>query len=462
MTNKQNNKYSQSVGLTLVSALPMMKNLSTFMRIAYLECFSGISGDMFLGALLDAGVPFELFEKTVAALNIGAALEHSRVDRGGVSATKLDLVVNGQKDMPREEFWAQQHAGSDEAASKTDHVHTHSQQHGRSLSEILAIIGAAPISDHSRRIASETFLALGAAEAVVHNVHVEQVHFHEVGAADAIVDIVCAAVGAEALGVDQFLASPLNVGGGTVACAHGVLPVPAPATLELLKGVPIYSGDVQKELVTPTGAAIVKVLVSNFGPRPVMTTERIGCGAGARNFFRHANVLRLSVGETHETAFGASVGGEDSGEQEEIAILEANLDDLNPQLIGYIVDQAFAEGALDVFTTPVQMKKNRPGTVLTVLTRPEHEVQLRALLFRESSTLGVRTRHEKRHALPRRHVVVMTSWGDVRIKVAHLSGAVLQYAPEYEDCRRIAVEHHVPLKAVMQEAIRLYLDQKNG
>jgi uncharacterized protein (TIGR00299 family) protein len=432
------------------------------MRIAYLECFSGISGDMFLGALLDAGVPFELFQKTVAGLNIDVELEHSRVHRGGISATKLDVVVNGRKDMPREEFWAQQHAGSHESEPAPAHMHSHDQHQARSLSEILRIIAAAPISEYARRTADEIFLALGAAEAAVHNVSVEQVHFHEVGAADAIADIVCAAVGAEALAVDQFLASPLNVGGGTVACAHGVMPVPAPATLQLLKNVPIYSGDIQKELVTPTGAAIVKVLVSSFGSRPVMTTERIGCGAGARNFAGHANVLRLTIGETQEEVIGAANGGESDPEEEEIAILEANLDDLNPQLIGYIVDLAFAEGALDVFTAPVQMKKNRPGTVLTVLARPEHETHLRALLFRESSTLGVRTRHEKRYALPRRHEAVVTPWGEVRMKVAHLNGAVSQYAPEYEDCRRIAVEHHVPLKTVMQEAIRLYLDQKNG
>jgi len=432
------------------------------MRIAYLECFSGISGDMFLGALLDAGVPFELFQKTVAGLNVGAELEHSHVDRGGVSATKFDVVVNGQKDLPREEFWAQQHAGPQESEPQHAHEHTHNQQHGRSLSEILRIIAAASISEYARRTAGEIFLALGAAEATVHNVRVEQVHFHEVGAADAIVDIVCAAVGAEALEVDQFLASPLNVGGGTVACAHGVMPVPAPATLELLKNAPIYSGDIQKELVTPTGAAIVKVLVSSFGPRPVMTTERVGCGAGARNFPGHANVLRLSIGETQEAVFDSGCTGENDTEEEEIAILEANLDDLNPQLIGYIVDLAFAEGALDVFTVPVQMKKNRPGTVLTVLARPEHETKLRTLLFRESSTLGVRTHHEKRYALPRRHEAVVTPWGEVRMKVAHLNGTVSQYAPEYEDCRRIALEHHVPLKTVMQEAIRLYLDQKNG
>jgi uncharacterized protein (TIGR00299 family) protein len=432
------------------------------MRIAYLECFSGISGDMFLGALLDAGVPFELFQKTVAGLNIGAELEHSRVHRGGISATKFDVVVNGQKDMPREEFWAQQHAGSHESEAQHVHKHSRGRRPARSLSEILSIVAGAPISEYARRTANEIFLALGAAEATVHNVSVEQVHFHEVGAADAIVDIVCAAVGAEALAVDQFLASPLNVGGGTVACAHGVMPVPAPATLQLLKNVPIYSGDIQKELVTPTGAAIVKVLVSSFGPRPLMTTERIGCGAGARNFPGHPNVLRLSIGETQEAVIGEGSSVESDAAQEEIAILEANLDDLNPQLIGYIVDLAFAEGALDVFTAPVQMKKNRPGTVLTVLARPEHEAHLRGLLFRESSTLGVRTRHEKRYALPRRHEAVVTPWGEVRMKVAHLNGAVSQYAPEYEDCRRIAVEHHVPLKTVMQEAIRLYLDQKNG
>ncbi len=431
------------------------------MRIAYLECFSGISGDMFLGALLDVGVPFDLFQKTVAGLNIGADLEHSRVDRGGISATRFDVVVNGQKDMPREEFWAQHHARARDFDPQHLHQHGHEQQHGRRLNEILRIIAAAPLSEFARRTANEIFLALGAAEATVHNVDVEHVPFHEVGAADAIVDIVCAAVGAEALEVDQFLASPLNVGSGTVACAHGVMPVPAPATLQLLKQIPIYSGDIQKELVTPTGAAIVKVLVSSFGPRPVMTTERIGCGAGARNFPRHANVLRLSVGETQETEVG-SVSDKDAAGEEEIAILEANLDDLNPQLIGYVVDLAFAEGALDVFTVPVQMKKNRPGTVLTVLARPEREAQLRALLFRESSTLGVRTRHERRYALPRRHEAVVTPWGEVRMKIAYLNGAVSQYAPEYEDCRRIAVEHHVPLKAVMQEALRLYLDQKNG
>jgi len=463
------------------------------MRIAYLDCFSGISGDMFLGALLDAGVPFELFQKTVAELNVGAKLERSRVDRGGVSATKLDVIVNGKKDMPREEFWAQSVASGESsvASGQTDehglhhgdeqeHRHAHSAQaqaavhehrrtasehenqthnRGRHLSEILKIISAASISERAKQTASGIFLALGAAEAKVHNTAIDDIHFHEVGAADAIVDIVCAAVGAEALAVERFICSPLNVGGGTVTCSHGVMPVPAPATLELLKGVPIYSGEIQKELVTPTGAAIVKVLAASFGARPLMTTETIGCGAGSRDFAGHSNVLRISIGET-QVAESHVAGG--PGRAETIAILEANLDDLSPQLIGYIVDLALAEGALDVFTTAVQMKKNRPGTQLTVLARPENEEHLRALLFRESSTLGVRTRHEKRYALPRRHEAVATPWGEVRMKIASLNGTISQYAPEYEDCRRIAAAHHLPLKTVMQEAIRLYLDRTHG
>ena len=411
------------------------------MRIAYLDCFSGISGDMFLGALLDAGVPFELFEKTVADLNVGATLQCSRVTRAGIAATKLDVIVGGERDMPREEFWAQ----------RSGHSH-----HSRHLGEILQIIAAAAISERAKQLASEIFLALATAEAKVHNAGIEDIHFHEVGAADAIVDIVCAAVGAQALGVEQFLCSPLNVGAGTVACAHGTMPVPAPGTLELLEGAPIYSGEIQKELVTPTGAAIVKVLASSFGPRPTMRTETVGYGAGSRDFSGHANVLRISIGELAATNITAGAAREES-----IAILEANLDDLSPQLIGYIADQAFAEGALDVFTTPVQMKKNRPGTVLTILAPPELEERLRALIFRESSTLGVRVRHETRYALPRHYESVATPWGEVRMKVAGINGAS-QYAPEYEDCRRIAAEHHVPLKHVMQEAIRLYLDRQHG
>jgi uncharacterized protein (TIGR00299 family) protein len=441
------------------------------MRIAYLDGFSGISGDMFLGALVDAGVPLKLLQETVASLDLGITLEASRVDRNGISATKVDVIVNGQKDLPREEFWAQEESqGSGHThPHAADHSHDHGHEspdqslhsHGRNLHTILQIIEAAAISNRAKHTASDIFVALGTAEAKVHNVDISEIHFHEVGAADAIADIICAAIGAEALAVDHFVSSPLNVGGGTVKCAHGVMPVPAPATLELLKGIPVYSGEVQKELVTPTGAAIVRVLAKSFGPRPIMTTDQIGYGAGVRDFPKHSNVLRLTVGETAESgALAANPNAE--MQEDEIVVLEANLDDLSPQIIGYLAEQLLSEGALDVFTTAVQMKKSRPGTLLTVLAKPQDESKLRDIMFRESSTLGIRSRREKRHTLARRHEAVQTQWGEIRIKIGSVAGADSQIAPEYEDCRRIAAEHHVPLKTVMQEALRLYLDKKNG
>ncbi|MGZ4889055.1 MAG: nickel pincer cofactor biosynthesis protein LarC, partial [Candidatus Angelobacter sp.] len=341
------------------------------MRIAYLECFSGISGDMFLGALLDAGVPPEVFTKTVAALGVDARLEISRVDRSGISATKLDVIAAGEKELPREEFWekeskgaehshahSHEHPHSHEHEHSHNHEHEHSHSHGaadshehshshehkhenaadhshshRGLKEIRQIIGAAGISQSAKDRAIRIFEALGAAEAKVHNTDVEKIHFHEVGAIDAIVDIVCASVGAEALGVDEWVCSPLNVGSGTVVCAHGAFPIPAPATLELLKNAPVYSGEIQKELVTPTGAAIVSVLASRFSHFPTMKTEKIGYGAGTRNFKNSPNVLRLTVGETtaqHDSPFPV----------EEITVLEANVDDMTPQVFGYVMEQA--------------------------------------------------------------------------------------------------------------------------
>ena len=445
------------------------------MRIAYLDCFSGISGDMFLGALVDAGVPPDLFHKAVAALDVGATLSISRVDRAGIAATKVDVMVNGVKDMPREEVLQNTHAAGHShegqgGATGAAHSHTHSDgtththEHGqhRGLDEILRIIAGAPISEGAKRMSSRIFVSLGTAESKVHNVAVEQIHFHEVGAADAIVDVVCAAIGAEALAVDRFVCSPLNVGSGTVECAHGVMPVPAPATLELLKGVPMYAGEVQKELVTPTGAAIVRELAASFEPYPLMTVERIGYGAGTRDFAGHANVLRVTVGEAIASSSAASEADGRPLADAEVVVLEANLDDLNPQIIGYMVEQLLAEGALDVFTTPVQMKKSRPGTLLTVLAAPEEEQVLRSLIFRESSTLGVRSRREKRHVLTRRHEIIQTQWGDVRIKIGSMAGSDSQIAPENEDCRRIAAEHHVPLKVVIQEALRRYSDKENG
>ncbi len=441
------------------------------MRIAYLECFSGMSGDMFLGALVDAGVPSRVLEETVAALGVGAKLEFSRVVRSGISATKVDVYVDGEKDLPREEHWerrkghphSHEHRGPDH--EHQEHLHSHPGQssragapaphrHSRGLNEIREIISAASISMTAKKKAIAIFEALGRAEAKIHNTSIESVHFHEVGAVDAMVDIVCAAVGAEALAVDEIICSPLNVGGGMVKCAHGTFPVPAPATVELLRDAPVYSSGVQAELVTPTGAAIVKTLAVRFAAFPEMKIEKSGYGAGSRDFPGHPNVVRLTIGET-AAALAANTASET------ITVLEANLDDLNPQVFGYVMDRLLEEGALDVFGMPVQMKKNRPGTLLTVMCKPEHADKLVQLIFTETTTLGVRRRDEMRQTLARRWENVGTPWGEVRIKIASMNGTVTNFAPEYEDCRRIAAEHHVPLKQVMQEAARAYRGDQN-
>jgi uncharacterized protein (TIGR00299 family) protein len=322
--------------------------------------------------------------------------------------------------------------------------------HSRGLSEIRRIISAASISESAKKTAIAIFEALGRAEAKIHDTSVESVHFHEVGAVDAIVDIVCAAVGAEALGVDEIICSPLNVGGGMMKCAHGTFPVPAPATVELLADAPVYSSGLQAELVTPTGAAIVKTLASRFAAFPEMKVEKSGYGAGSRDFPGHPNVVRLTIGEAASTLAAKTAS-------ETITVLEANLDDLNPQVFGYVMDRLLEEGALDAFGMPVQMKKNRPGMLLTVLCRPEDAGKLAQLIFTETTTLGVRRRDEMRQTLARRWESVGTPWGEVRIKIASMNGTVTNYAPEYEDCRRIAAEHHVPLKQVMGGAIEAYL-----
>jgi uncharacterized protein (TIGR00299 family) protein len=453
------------------------------MRIAYLDCFSGISGDMFLGALLDAGVSPKLLEDTVAALNIGVRLEISRVVRGGISATKVDVFANGEKDLPREVFWKQhshdhdhdhnhaetvRHRGSapprtvqspvttpHDVSTQHDHEPSH-HEHGRGLNEIRRLIEKAAISGTAKATAVRIFEALGRAEAEIHNTSIDQVHFHEVGAVDAMVDIVCAAVGAESLAIDEWVCSPLNVGGGTVTCAHGTLPVPAPATLKLLQDAPVYSSGPQVELVTPTGAAIVKTLVSRYAYFPAMKIEKAGYGAGTREFPEHPNLLRLTIGEAAAADANTAPSASLSTSNETITVLEANLDDLSPQVLGYTMERLLAEGALDVFSVPVQMKKSRPGALLTVLAKTEDANRLTKLIFAETTTLGVRRREELRQTLSRCWESVDTTWGRVRIKVASMNGSISNYAPEYEDCRALAEAHHVPLKQVIQEAVQAY------
>ena len=440
------------------------------MRIAYLECFSGISGDMFVGALVDAGVSVAVLEDAVKALNRGARLEVSKVMRSGIAATKVDVWVGEEKEGPAEGHAAGKSHSHSHEHSHGEHTHSHQHEesrtgvsaphqhvphkHGRSLSEIHSIISSAKLDANVKVRALAIFQALGEAEAKIHNSTLEKIHFHEVGAVDAIVDIVCAAVASEALKVDEWVCTPVNVGGGTVQCAHGTLPVPVPAVVEMLSGVPVYSSSIQKELTTPTGAAILKTLVTRYGSVPAYKISKAGYGAGTRELPGQPNVVRVTVGD--------SMAATNVIAPEVISVLEANIDDLNPQVFGYVMDRLMDAGALDVFGTPVQMKKGRPGMLLTVLARTEETQKLSKIIFSETTTLGIRMREERRQVLMRRAVAVNTPWGEVRMKVANLNGTVTNYAPEYEDCRRIASEHAVPLKTVMQEAMRIYLDQQNG
>jgi hypothetical protein len=403
------------------------------MRTAYLECFSGISGDMLLGALVDAGVSFDALAETAAALNVGARLESRKVSRGGIAGTKVDVIT------------PEQHAH--EAAHSHGDLPAHTHAPHRHLSAILKIINSAPLSENVKARAIRAFQLLGEAEAAIHSMPIEKVHFHEVGAVDTIVDIVCTAVGAELLGVDRWLSSPLNVGSGTVVCQHGTIPVPAPATLALLADAPVYSAGPPMERVTPTGAAVLRMLEVSYASLPAMRIKASGYGAGGRDTPGEPNLLRLLIGEE-------SASAEDS---ESIAIIETVIDDSSPQLLGYVSELLLASGAWDVYRVAVQMKKGRTGVQVTVLCRPDLVPALRDILFRETTTIGLHWRVENKIALAREFQRVQTSWGDIQIKIARWpSGKIANASPEYEDCRSLATAHSVPLKQVMQEAMRIY------
>ena len=419
------------------------------MRIAYLECFSGISGDMLLGAMVDAGLPFPCLEETAADLNVGARLEMRKVSRGGLAATKVDVLT---PDTPH----AQEAHSVVSGASGVSHVHhehehehhhpAHSHAPHRSLSAIVEIIRSATLTESVKQRSIRAFQLLGEAEAAIHSVPVEEVHFHEVGAVDTIVDIVCAAAGAEALGVDKWLCSPLNVGSGTVVCQHGTLPVPAPATLALLGDAPVYAAGEPMERVSPTGAVLLRMLDVQYEKLPTMRILKTGYGAGGRETRGEPNLLRLLVGE--ESSDAAT---------ESIAIIETVIDDCNPQVLAYVSEKLLEAGAWDVYRVSVQMKKGRAGVQMTVLCRPDLVPALEELLFRETSTIGLRWRLENKVALAREFIEVETQWGKVRIKIARLpNGTIANVAPEYEDCRLLATRHSVPLKQVMEEAMRAY------
>jgi uncharacterized protein (TIGR00299 family) protein len=391
------------------------------MRILFFDCFAGISGDMTLGALVAAGVDPSELAAQIELLGLGGyELKFERVDRSGINATRA-LV----------------------RPTREEHHHRH-------LSDILEMIESSRLGASVKRRASAIFERLGEAEARVHGVAVERIHFHEVGAVDSIVDVVGACAGFEMLGVERFACSALHVGSGSVEMAHGRFPVPPPAVAELLKGAPIYSTEVTGELVTPTGAAIVATLADIFGPLPPMRLERTGYGAGSRDYKKFPNVLRLLVGEAEAARDGA--GGVD----EKLLMVETNIDDASPQLIGHLMERAFGAGALDCFFTPAQMKKNRPGVLVSILCRPVEREKMLALLFEETTTIGARSYEVERRSLERETIEVRTRYGAVRMKVARAVGRLIGATPEYDDCREAATRAGVSLRAVEEEARAAY------
>ncbi len=394
------------------------------MRALYFDCFSGISGNMVIGAFLDAGVPFEVLRHELQKLPLDHEYElvYQRVQKSGIAATYFDV--------------------------KLTHHHHHESHHGhhphRNLQDITHIIQNSTLSPEVKSLALKIFQRLGEAEAKVHNCSPEEIHFHEVGAVDAIIDIVGTAFCFHFLGAPKVCASPLHVGSGMIKCAHGLMPVPAPATAELLKGIPFYSGEIKGELVTPTGAAIISTLTREFGPLPSLKTESIAYGAGTWDL-PIPNVLRLFVGELV-----------DKTEEEETAtIIETTIDDMNPEFYNYLMEKLFAAGAVDVFLTPVYMKKNRPGTLLSVTSNLADHQPLLDILFTESTTIGVRMYQVTRRKLVRSSHVLETKFGPVRIKAAKMGEKTVNIAPEFEDCRTIARKTGIPLKEIYQEAMTL-------
>jgi uncharacterized protein (TIGR00299 family) protein len=378
-------------------------------RVAHFDCFSGISGDMVLGALIDAGVSADSIRAAIESLGLPIRLDVERVKRCGFAATKATIEAEDQESY-------------------------------RFLPDIEIIIGKSSLSAKQKELANTIFRKVAGAESIAHGMPLEKVHFHEVGALDSIADILGAAVGLDLLGVERFTSSPVPTGTGFVKAAHGIMPIPTPGTLELLKGVPLAGSKIEFELTTPTGAAILTTVVSSYTASPEMTVERVGHGAGTKDFLDRPNILRLMVGTSQDTAI--------AGEADTVVVLETNLDDATPEMIGYCFEQLFFAGALDVFTTPIHMKKNRAGTLLSVICEADHVAKLEAIIFQETGTFGIRRHETQRSKLQREVATVETPWGPVKVKRGWRADGLEVVTPEYEDCARIARTHGLPLRDV--------------
>jgi hypothetical protein len=390
-------------------------------KLLYFDCFSGAAGDMILGACLDAGLPLDALRQALGSLGVeGWDVSAERVVKGGIAATTFRV---------RER--------------RTDHHHHHT------LAEIKKSVDRSALSEAAKARAKGLFDRLAEAEAAVHRMPVEQVHLHEVGAVDSIIDIVGAVFALEWFAADRIVVSPINVGSGMVRTAHGLYPVPAPATLRLLGHAPVYGRDVNAELLTPTGALLLTSYASEYGPMPAMRVERMGYGAGDRDLDGTPNVLRLVVGE--RAAAAASM---------RVSVIECEIDDMNPQIFGVLMERLYAAGALDVFYAPVQMKKNRPGTLVTIVAKPSEREPLTEVMFRESTTIGVRYSDMERECLERESVEIATPLGPVRFKVARRAGRVLNAQPEFDDVARVAGEQGMPVKEAQAIVTKAWLDRR--
>ena len=451
------------------------------MKALYVEPFAGISGNMLLGALLDAGVPFAYLQEVFAKLHLGSyELVHKSVNKSGIQARYFNVVLPEEHDHHHEHEHQHEHGHEHDHAwmhahgiahshdhehvheepcshrhyhdHEHDHEHEHHHHHEhRNLHDIEEILDHSELSENVIAKAKEVFLAIAKAEAKVHGSTVEEIHFHEVGAIDTIIDVVGNILALQYLEIEKIFTAPVNTGFGFVECAHGTMPVPAPATAELLQGIPSYRGTIDKEMTTPTGAALLKVLAVPVTEVPEgFAGETIGYGAGTRDV-AIPNVLRINVG----TWNAAEVSGKAADSAvEKLLLLECNLDDLNPEIMPYVLEKLLAAGAPDAWLQPIIMKKGRPAQTLKVLCRPDQQQALQKIIFEETTTLGVRAIPVERAALERRWKTVQTPWGDVRVKEGLLEGKVVNAIPEFEDCKRIAEEKGVPLKTVETAALR--------
>jgi uncharacterized protein (TIGR00299 family) protein len=413
------------------------------LKVLYFDCFAGAAGDMILGALLDAGLPFEELKSALGSLAVeGWDVSVDRVTKAGVSATKFRVHEHA-------------HQGSGIGDQGSGHHHHHDHGH-HSLAEISAAISRSSLSDAGKARAVKMFRRLGEAESAIHGIPVDEIHLHEVGALDSIIDIVGAVFAIEWFKADRIVSSPINVGSGMVRTEHGVFPVPAPATLSLLKNAPVYSSGIPTELLTPTGALVLTEFATAFGPIPAMTIDRVGYGAGDRELKETPNVVRVLIGEAEAGAQSPSP----KPQAHRVVVLECEIDDMNPQIFGVLMERLYAAGALEVFYSAVQMKKNRPGTLVTIVAKPEQREAMTDIVFRESTTIGIRHQELSRECLDRETVTVTTSLGPVRFKVARRDGRVLNAQPEFEDLAKLSADRGIPIKDVQALAHKAWLDRK--